>query len=138
MKKSYRWALVILVLAFACSSFFIGKGIWKIWENYQNQIVERYSWNISSASCTINVLRNGEIDVYAHDYNWHGKYVSQFVAIDAAEHKIREYRSFCRQGEQPALYRSGGYDIFYAKFRPYASKLPPEVRAKFGGQWGIE
>jgi hypothetical protein len=100
---------------------------------------ESYGMKLPKANCLISVSKNGKkISVNAIDYDHYGKMLGQTVIIDSEKKTIKTYMHEVMDDQRFIRSDAHGYDIFYVKYLPHAKKLPPEIRAKFIGQWGIE
>lgn len=95
---------------------------------------EIYSLSAQGTDCYVYVSGNGnEIKIVAEDFNYFGETINQLILIEDGRQKLEKIT--LNDNEE---YQGGGYSIFQEKYLNYAKNLPPEVRAKFGGYFGIE
>lgn len=95
---------------------------------------EIYSLSDLGTDCYVYVSGNGnEIKIVAEDFNYFGNTFTQLILISDGRQKLE--RIALSDNEE---YRGGGYSIFQEKYLNYTKILPPEVRLKFGGYFGIK
>lgn len=149
MSKS-KLVLVVLFVLSLCSAAFAEELRWDYKPFTNNEFISgEYSLKVpdtnastprTAAYCSVAISKDGNsIIVNAYDYDWYGKTVAQTVEIDSVSRKVQKHISTTKNGERMFIHsEGGGYDVFWAKCKPHAEALPPEVRAKFSNQWGVK
>ncbi|MCX6762137.1 MAG: hypothetical protein NTY33_04865 [Candidatus Moranbacteria bacterium] len=100
---------------------------------------ESYALELGKCVCILILTRDGsELCIFSKDYSYHGKFLGQFVKINSIKHTIEKSAWEVRNDKRVNVSANYGYDIFRTKFLPRIGELPPEIRAKFDGQWGIQ
>ena len=146
MKKITITAVIILTIILSTIvPFFLTSAEEMEWQKVEYQdpfdkiSKEIYFLNLGKCSCLLIPLKNErELRVYVKDYYYGSGMLSQTIVIDSTEHTIAKSSFEVKDDKIFPLDKPDAHDIFREKFLPHAGKLPPEIRVKFDGHWGIK
>lgn len=128
--KNLAIAIVILVASMSATSH----AAESIWEKrvLGNEVI--YSTSLGNIYCGVQERADGDLNVYATDSSWYGKSVSNNAHVYAKGGHVENYTTATANG---ITREDAGYWVFAAKCADAAKQLPPEVRVKFNGAYGI-
>lgn len=108
-----------------------------VWEKNLGENKEVfYSVTVKDNYCVVKERADGDLDLFATEPNQYGRYVSNHVLVDTKNGRA--------ESNSTALYINSGLNkdddlpVFFIRCVDAAMQLPPEVKAKFNGVYGIK
>jgi hypothetical protein len=137
--------IVLAILSILATSSFADEMLrWekKVFIDANGLNAESYLLELAGASCRVNIYSNGTVEGVGEDYAWNGRTVTDLVILRMKDGKtmLKRYTgsTLNTTSSFSGFPKEGGYSVFNERCVPQIKLLPPEIRNKFKGWFGIE